>query len=180
MCAGVMYKSYKSAGVDKCSDSNRLPLTCSAFKYLCVRSFAHWSRALRRSLTKKRNFSEMEVVPLESEVEVKQGRGVWQHENWCKWSSEIRCLQNDDSGRSSGSVDEQTCCCIDTVMCVCVRTLLKRRCCSVVHQLLDIPSMTMKNQKTLTLTKRTRLLKKQTKRQNVRKPEIITPKTNQA
>lgn len=78
-CAGVMYKSYKLAGVEKCSDSNGLPLTCSAFKYLCV------------------NFFEMEVVPLESEVEVKQGRAVWQHENWYKWSSEICCLQNDDS-----------------------------------------------------------------------------------
>lgn len=68
-----------------------------------------------KNLRKKQNFSKLEVVPFEPEVEVKQGRAVW-----CLRSPEKRSMENDDCGRSCTGVGITR-----------VRTLLKQRCCSV-------------------------------------------------
>lgn len=41
------------------------------------------SNAERRNLRKKANFSQLEVVPLQSEVEVKQGPDIWKQSRVC-------------------------------------------------------------------------------------------------
>lgn len=64
--------AYDSAGLDKCVKKSLV--TCSSLSSSCFRDPRPLKKnAERRSLRKERNFSELEVVPLESEVEVKQG-----------------------------------------------------------------------------------------------------------
>lgn len=65
----------------------------------------------RRKLGKKQNF-------LVSEVEVRQGSCL---EAWklVLKEPETRCLENEDSSRSSATVAEQMCCCL-TQSHVCV------------------------------------------------------------
>lgn len=84
-------------------------------------------------------FLLLEVVHLESEVEVEQGHAVWKHENWCLRSSitAVCSMPRAASPWMSRRVAALT--------RSRLQALLKRRCCQVL-QLLDILSVTNKTE----------------------------------
>lgn len=72
--------AYTSASLE-CGGWNQSLLTYFTLKYSGFRGPLK-SNLERTNLRKKLNYFELEIVPLKSEVEVKQGRAVSKHEYW--------------------------------------------------------------------------------------------------